>query len=144
MEKIFNAMDRHPGKTIATVVAINIGMFLGACRGDRTRGSLRSHRTHRLMQVLARHSVACLCGHRHGAHYQDLMSMSSLIDRTWFPRCPWARSFAAMEHCLAEARRAWYSDSKPYPATTEYVRKIAGLSVKAMEQFGVRFVGTCG
>jgi ABC-type sugar transport system substrate-binding protein len=30
MEKIFNAMDRHPGKTIATVVAINIGMFLGA------------------------------------------------------------------------------------------------------------------
>jgi hypothetical protein len=46
---------------------------------------------------------------------------------------------AAMEHCLAEARRAWYSDSKPYPSTTEYVRKIAGLSVKAMEQFGVRF-----
>jgi hypothetical protein len=30
MEKIFNAMERHPGKTIVTVVAINVGLFLGA------------------------------------------------------------------------------------------------------------------
>jgi hypothetical protein len=43
----------------------------------------------------------------------------------------------AAEHALAEARRAWYSDSRPYPATIEYLRKVGGLVVKAMEQFGV-------
>lgn len=43
----------------------------------------------------------------------------------------------ATEHALSEARRAWYSDSRPYPATIEYLRKVGGLVVKAMEQFGV-------
>lgn len=43
----------------------------------------------------------------------------------------------AMEHALGEARRAWYSDARPYPATIEYLRKVGGLTVKAMEQFGV-------
>jgi hypothetical protein len=42
-----------------------------------------------------------------------------------------------MEHNLAEARRVWYSDSKPYLSTIEHLRKVGGLSVKAMEQFGV-------
>lgn len=42
----------------------------------------------------------------------------------------------AMEHNIAEARRAWYRDSGPdFAATAEFVRKVGGLSVKFMEQF---------
>jgi hypothetical protein len=44
---------------------------------------------------------------------------------------------AAMEHNLAEARRVWYSDSKPYLETNDFIRKVGGLTVAAMERFGV-------
>jgi hypothetical protein len=30
MEKLLNAMDRRPGRTIATIMAANIILFLGA------------------------------------------------------------------------------------------------------------------
>jgi hypothetical protein len=68
--------------------------------------------------------------------FQDIMSYSPLRP-DMVPEMTMGEIIAAMEHNLAEARRAWYTDSKPYPQTTEYLRKVSGLAVKAMEQFGV-------
>lgn len=43
----------------------------------------------------------------------------------------------AMERCLHQTREDWYYDSVPYQDTMEFVRKIAGLAVKAGEQYGM-------
>jgi hypothetical protein len=75
----------------------------------------------------------CIDGER---DYQDAMSASA--DRPdMVEEMTMGELILATEHALAEARRAWYSDAKPYPATLEYLRKVGGLTVKAMEQFGV-------
>ncbi len=43
----------------------------------------------------------------------------------------------AIEHNLSEARRIWYRDQYPHTSTTDYLRKIAALCVKAGEDFGM-------
>lgn len=43
----------------------------------------------------------------------------------------------AMERCLQQAREDWYYDSTPYQDTMEMIRKVAGLAVKAGEQYGM-------
>jgi hypothetical protein len=74
----------------------------------------------------------CLDGER---DYQDAMSADP--ERPdMVPQLSMGETILAMEHALSEARRVWYSDSKPYPATLDYLRKVGGLTVKAMEQFG--------
>jgi hypothetical protein len=68
--------------------------------------------------------------------YQDAMSADP--ERPdMVPEMSMGEIILAMEHTLGEARRIWYGDSKPYLATIEHLRKVGGLSVKAMEQFGV-------
>lgn len=41
-----------------------------------------------------------------------------------------------MEHCLTQARNAWYYSGFPNVQATEYVRKIGALAVQYMEQYG--------
>jgi hypothetical protein len=43
----------------------------------------------------------------------------------------------AIQYNLQQAINAWYKDSGSYPATMEYLRKIAGLCVQAGEIFGM-------
>jgi hypothetical protein len=68
--------------------------------------------------------------------YQDAMSADPARP-DMVPEMSMGEIILAMEHTLGEARRIWYGDSKPYHATIEHLRKVGGLSVKAMEQFGV-------
>lgn len=44
---------------------------------------------------------------------------------------------AAIQLNLNKALQAWYSDSEPYPKTTELLRKIAALSFQAGEKWGM-------
>jgi glutathione S-transferase len=68
--------------------------------------------------------------------YQDAMSADP--ERPdMVPEMSMGEIILAAEHALGEARRAWYSDSKPYLETIGFLRKVGGLTVKAMEQFGV-------
>lgn len=75
----------------------------------------------------------CLDGER---AYQDAMSASELRP-DMLEEMTMGELILAMEHALAKAREVWYSDAKPYRATIDYLRKVGGLTVKAMEQFGV-------
>jgi hypothetical protein len=43
----------------------------------------------------------------------------------------------AMEELIAQARRAWYSGSKPHTAAMDLVRKATAMGVKAGEQIGM-------
>lgn len=67
--------------------------------------------------------------------YQDVMTASS--SRPDMVEIGLGETLLAMEHCLAEARRAWYSGHAPHRDAMGYVRKVAGLAVKAGEQFGM-------
>lgn len=42
----------------------------------------------------------------------------------------------AMEYCLERARTAWYYSAHPHLDATEYLRKVGGLVVQYMEQYG--------
>ena len=42
----------------------------------------------------------------------------------------------AMEHCLEGAKYQWYKGVHPHTEAAEYVRKVAGLAVQFMEQYG--------
>jgi hypothetical protein len=39
---------------------------------------------------------------------------------------------------LSNAEKVWYSEKTPYQDTTEYLRKIAALCVKAAEDYGMK------
>ncbi len=41
----------------------------------------------------------------------------------------------AMEHCLAEARREWYSGSHPHKPAAHYIRKVAALAIRFLFTF---------
>ena len=42
----------------------------------------------------------------------------------------------AMEQCLVHARTSWYHTGHPHVHATEYLRKVGGLVVQYMEQYG--------
>lgn len=68
--------------------------------------------------------------------YQD--EMTALSDRPdMVDPMPLPAIILAMEHCLSEARKQWYSDAEPYQPTMHLVRKVAALAVKAGEQYGM-------
>jgi len=41
-------------------------------------------------------------------------------------------SLLCMEHCLAEARRAWYHGAAPHEDAAEFVRKVTALGLRFM------------
>jgi hypothetical protein len=43
----------------------------------------------------------------------------------------------AIQHNLNKAITRWYNDSAPYSDTSHFLRKIAALSIKAGEEFGM-------
>jgi len=43
----------------------------------------------------------------------------------------------AIQHNLTKAQSEWYIEKEPYPNTTNLLRKIAGLCVKAGEDYGM-------
>lgn len=45
----------------------------------------------------------------------------------------------AMEHCLAEARNAWYKGSFPHTQAAENIRKVTALGVRFMERFSAPY-----
>lgn len=42
----------------------------------------------------------------------------------------------AMEECLQHARTAWYHSAHPHTGMLNYIRKIGGLAMQGMEQYG--------
>ena len=42
----------------------------------------------------------------------------------------------AMEYCIKAASANWYHEAHPHPMATEFIRKIGGLAVQYMEQYG--------
>jgi hypothetical protein len=67
--------------------------------------------------------------------YQDRMTASD--DRPDMVEIGLGETLLAMEHALAEARTAWYYGHAPHPDAMNFVRKVAGLAVKAGEMFGM-------
>lgn len=68
--------------------------------------------------------------------YQDAMTARG--DRPdMATHMPLSSILLAMERILHDARSQWYSDAQPYEQTMHSVRKIAGLAVKAGEQYGM-------
>jgi hypothetical protein len=43
----------------------------------------------------------------------------------------------AIQHNLTKAQSEWYCEKAPYPKTTDLLRKIAALCVKAGEDYGM-------
>jgi hypothetical protein len=43
----------------------------------------------------------------------------------------------AIQHNLNKAQAEWYSETEPYPNTTDLLRKIAALCLKAGEDYGM-------
>ena len=43
----------------------------------------------------------------------------------------------AIQHNLNKAQAEWYHEKEPYPQTTDLLRKIAALCVKAGEDYGM-------
>jgi hypothetical protein len=43
----------------------------------------------------------------------------------------------AIQHNLNKAQAEWYSETAPYPKTTDLLRKISALCVKAGEDYGM-------
>ena len=68
--------------------------------------------------------------------YQD--AMTERVDRPdMVADMPLSSILLAMERLLHDARYQWYSNSDPYEETMHLVRKVAGLTVKAGEQYGM-------
>lgn len=83
--------------------------------------------------VLRNHVYSAIDSER---DYQDRMSANP--DRPdMVEDLPLSGILLAMEHCLNSARASWYYDNEPYHATMHFIRKIAGLSVKAGETYGM-------
>lgn len=78
---------------------------------------------------------AAIIGER---HYQDRMTARS--DRPdMVEEMSMGDILTAMSVNLRRAEALWYSNAKPHQEAMEFVRKVAGLAVKAGEQFGMPF-----
>ena len=44
---------------------------------------------------------------------------------------------SAIDHNMNKAKESWYYEKHPYPMTTEYLRKVAALCLKAGEDHGM-------
>lgn len=58
-----------------------------------------------------------------GSHVTSALNMGGII--------------SAIQHNLNQATSAWYSELIPYPKTTDFLRKIGGLCIKAGQMYGM-------
>lgn len=69
--------------------------------------------------------------------YQDKMSLSK-YHPDMIEDMHLGDILSAINYNFGVAQSWWYSEAEPYEKSMEYIRKIAGLCVKAGEQFGMK------
>lgn len=74
-------------------------------------------------------------GHAIDSELRYQQAMIAAADRPdMVPQLSAGEAILAMEKCLDDAKRAWYSGSAPHEAAGEHVRKITALGINFLSQ----------